>query len=121
MRISSAIGVALAAALMTTTLFSQSREPAARQMPAGFPGSPQTTSAAYVGSAECRRCHAPIYERWSRTRMANVVVDPKQHPDAVLPDFTKPDPLVKFTLNDVAFVYGSKWKQRYFTKRGNDY
>ncbi|HEX7137576.1 MAG TPA: cytochrome c3 family protein [Vicinamibacterales bacterium] len=121
MRISSAIGVVLASALMTTTLFSQSRELSTSQIPAGLPGVPQTASAAYVGSAACRRCHAPIYERWSRTRMANVVVDAKQHPDAVLPDFSKPDPLVTFTLNDVAFVYGSKWKQRYFTKRGDDY
>jgi predicted CXXCH cytochrome family protein len=53
--------------------------------------------------------------------MANVVRDPKEHPDAVLPDFSKPDPLLTFTLADVAFVYGSKWKQRYFTKIGNDY
>ena len=53
--------------------------------------------------------------------MANVVTDPQQHPEAVLPDFTKPDPLVKFQLSDVAFVYGSKWKQRYFTKKGDDY
>jgi predicted CXXCH cytochrome family protein len=53
--------------------------------------------------------------------MANVVSDPKQKPQAVIPDFTKPDPLLTFTLNDVAFVYGSKWKQRYFTKVGNDY
>src|SRR5262245_45641687 len=79
------------------------------------------TPAQYVGSESCRRCHAPTYERWSNTRMANVVRDPKQHPDAVLPDFSKPDPLLTFKLDDVAFVYGSKWKQRYFTRVGNDY
>jgi predicted CXXCH cytochrome family protein len=28
---------------------------------------------------------------------------------------------VNFTVNDIAWVYGSKWKQRYFTKRGDDY
>jgi predicted CXXCH cytochrome family protein len=39
----------------------------------------------------------------------------------VLPDFNKPDPLLTFKLDDVAFAYGSKWKQRYFTKVGNDY
>ena len=77
--------------------------------------------ATYVGSQSCRRCHAATYERWSKTRMANVVTDPKAHPEVVLPDFTKPDPLLTFTLDEVAFVYGSKWKQRYFTKRGNDY
>ena len=53
--------------------------------------------------------------------MANVVRDPKLHPDAILPDLSKPDPLVKFTKDDIAFVYGSKWKQRYFTKKGDDY
>ena len=53
--------------------------------------------------------------------MANVVTDPREHPEIVLPDFNKPDPLLTFTLTDVAFVYGSKWKQRYFTKVGSDY
>ena len=81
----------------------------------------QTPSAQFVGSAACKTCHPAIYERWSKTRMANVVRDPKIHPDAILPDLSKPDPLVKFTKDDIAFVYGSKWKQRYFTKRGDDY
>jgi predicted CXXCH cytochrome family protein len=53
--------------------------------------------------------------------MANIVRDPKEHPDAILPDLSKPDPLVKFHKEDVAFVYGSKWKQRYFKKIGDDY
>lgn len=53
--------------------------------------------------------------------MANVVRDPKDHPDAIIPDLSKPDPLLTFTKDQIAFVYGSKWKQRYFTKVGNDY
>lgn len=53
--------------------------------------------------------------------MANVVRDPREHPEAILPDLGKPDPLLTFTKNDIAFVYGSKWKQRYFKKQGNDY
>jgi predicted CXXCH cytochrome family protein len=89
------------------------------------PRAPQTAASsvepAYVGSQSCRRCHAPTYERWSKTRMANVVRDPRQHPEAVLPDFSKADPLLTFKLDDVAFAYGSKWKQRYFTRVGNDY
>ena len=55
---------------------------------------------AYVGSAACQSCHAPIYARWSKTRMANVVVDPKVHPEAIIPDLSTPDPLVTFTTND---------------------
>jgi predicted CXXCH cytochrome family protein len=53
--------------------------------------------------------------------MANVVRDPKIHPEAILPDLSRPNPLVKFTKEEIAFVYGSKWKQRYFTKKGDDY
>jgi predicted CXXCH cytochrome family protein len=53
--------------------------------------------------------------------MANVVRDPKVHPEAVLGDFAHPDPARNFDIGDVAFVYGSRWKQRYFTKRGDDY
>ncbi len=78
-------------------------------------------SATYVGSATCKKCHEEIYARWSKSRMANVVRDPREHPDAFIPDFSKPDPLVTFSKDDVAFVYGSRWKQRYFTKIGDDY
>jgi hypothetical protein len=53
--------------------------------------------------------------------MANIVTDPAEHPELIIPDLTKPDPLVKFTKSDIAYVYDSKWKQRYFTKVGDDY
>ena len=109
-------------AALTVNLQSQSPPAAADRVPAGIPGAPAPASqATYVGSATCATCHRATYERWSKTRMANVVTDPKQHPELVLPDFTKPDPLLTFKLADVAFVYGTKWKQRYFTKVGNDY
>ncbi len=75
----------------------------------------------YVGSTECKSCHAGIYERWKKTPMANVVRDPREHPDAIIPDLSKPDPLLTFTKDDIAFVYGSIWKQRYFKKVGDDY
>ncbi len=48
----------------------------------------------------------------AKTRMADVIVDPKQHPEAIIPDFSKADPLLTFKLEDLAFSYGSKWKQR---------
>src|SRR6476659_10743231 len=80
-----------------------------------------TRTPAYVVSAECRVCNTAVYDRWKKTRMANVVRDPKEHPDAIIPDLTKPNPVVTFTKDQIAFVYGSKWKQRYFTKVGDDY
>src|SRR5690349_19382694 len=78
-------------------------------------------AAHYVGSKACATCHQEISERWKKTPMANVVRDPREHPGAILPDLSEPNPLVKFTKNDIALVYGSIWKQRYFTKIGNDY
>jgi predicted CXXCH cytochrome family protein len=81
----------------------------------------QEAKAKFVGSATCERCHAKEFKGWEKTRMANVVRDPHAHPDAVLGDFSAADPVRTFGLDEVAFVYGSRWKQRYFTKRGDDY
>jgi predicted CXXCH cytochrome family protein len=77
-------------------------------------------SAHYVGSQSCEKCHAGIYQRWKKTPMANVVRDPTTHPDAILPDLAT-NTVAKFRKDQVAFVYGSIWKQRYFTKVGDDY
>ena len=79
-----------------------------------------TASAHYVGSATCGKCHQQIYEHWQKTPMANVVRDPRVHPDAILPNLAT-NTVAKFTKDQVAFVYGSLWKQRYFTKVGDDY
>ena len=82
---------------------------------------PTGAEAHYVGSKACADCHSAIYDRWKKTRMANVVRDPKEHPDAIIPDLSKADKLVNFTREDIAFVYGSKWKQRYFKRVDDDY
>ncbi len=73
----------------------------------------------YAGSESCKTCHSSIYERWKKTPMANVVRDPREHPDAIIPDLS--GPLVHFSKDDIALVYGSIWKQRYFKKAGDDY
>jgi predicted CXXCH cytochrome family protein len=88
--------------------------------PVGVQASSSGT-AHYVGSAACKTCHGAIYEHWLKTPMANVVRDPREHPDAIIPDLSTNDPLVNFTVSEIAFVYGSKWKQRYFKKVGDDY
>jgi predicted CXXCH cytochrome family protein len=77
-------------------------------------------SAHYVGSLACAKCHSTIYERWKKTPMANVVRDPRDHPEVIIPDLAT-NTVAKFTKDQIAFVYGSLWKQRYFTKRGDDY
>ena len=75
----------------------------------------------FVGSAACQSCHQDIYTRWKDTLMAKVLQDPKERPEAILGDFSTPNPLVTFRREDVAFTYGSEWKQRYYTKIGDDY
>jgi predicted CXXCH cytochrome family protein len=75
----------------------------------------------YVGSKACASCHRDQYDRWAKTRMANVVTDPKLHPEVVVGDFKTPNPLVTFAVKDVDFVYGTVWKQRYFHKSGKTY
>jgi predicted CXXCH cytochrome family protein len=88
--------------------------------PAAFPQQ-ASSQAHFVGSEKCAKCHTSLYNGWKQTRMANVVRDPKLYPQAVLGDFAHPDPNRTFDLSQVAFVYGSRWKQRYFAKRGDDY
>jgi len=77
-------------------------------------------SAHYTGSQSCEKCHREIYTRWKKTPMANVVRDPHEHPEAITPDLNT-NKVATFTKDQVAFVYGSLWKQRYFTKVGDDY
>ncbi len=82
---------------------------------------PVSVAAHYVGSAACEKCHEAIYESWKKTPMANVVRDPHEHPEAIIPDFSQTNALVNFTKADIALVYGSIWKQRYFKRVGDDY
>jgi predicted CXXCH cytochrome family protein len=74
----------------------------------------------YTGSEACEKCHAEIYERWKKTPMANVVRDRQTHPEAVASNL-ETNTVAPFRKEQVAFVYGSIWKQRYFTKIGDDY
>jgi predicted CXXCH cytochrome family protein len=79
-----------------------------------------STSAHYVGSEACEKCHSQVYKRWRQTPMANVVRDPRLHADAIIPDLSTNN-VSKFSKDQIALVYGSIWKQRYFTKVGDDY
>ena len=85
---------------------------------------PATAGAAatYVGSRHAAAATPQIYDAVDedahgerRQRSAATIPTPSS------PICRKPDPLVTFTRDDIAFVYGSKWKQRYFTKVGDDY
>jgi predicted CXXCH cytochrome family protein len=81
----------------------------------------QPPAGPFTGSEACRDCHESIYDRWQDTLMANVLTDVREQPEAILGDFSTPNPLVTFDRDDVAFTYGNKWKQRYYTRIGDDY
>ena len=57
---------------------------------ASAPANVVLASETYVGSEACKACHGAIYDRWKRTRMANVVRDPRVHPEELLPDLPIP-------------------------------
>jgi predicted CXXCH cytochrome family protein len=99
-------------------LFVRSLKPLSREEKANQAST--MASAHYVGSPACEKCHEQIYRRWKKTPMANVVRDPRAHPDAILPDLST-NTMSKFSADQIAFVYGNIWKQRYFTKVGDDY
>jgi predicted CXXCH cytochrome family protein len=79
-----------------------------------------SSSAHYVGSKACESCHADEYRRWKQTPMANVVRDPAHSDGDIFPDLST-NTVYPFKREDVALVYGSLWKQRYFKKVGDDY
>ena len=81
--------VSLAAWLtaMTAVLFGAGQSSSGNTVAAAQSAAP--AAGTYTGSAACARCHAPIYDRWKQTRMANVVRDPKEHPDAIIPDLSR--------------------------------
>jgi len=73
----------------------------------------------YAGSDRCRSCHGEKYEGWRQTFHATVIQDAKQHPGAVLGDFSVPG--LGFTLEEVEYTIGGHWDQRYMKKIGDDY
>lgn len=73
----------------------------------------------YVGSDRCGECHEEIVRTWKETLHAEVVRSSKDDPSVVLGDFSVPG--LGFSLEDVEYVIGGHWDQRYLKKIGDDY
>jgi len=101
--------------LETRPLHPQPAQPHHRR--AGTQQASAISSAHYhTGSASCQKCHAQIYEHWRknphgqrRPRSARI---PERHHSRSLHQQNPPSS----PKEDIALVYGSLWKQRYFTK-----
>lgn len=87
-------------------------------------GLPQKThDEKYVGSESCISCHEEHFRGWETTfhsRMEQEVI--KEGPNKnVLGDFSSIDSLLTFNLEEVDMLVGSRFKQRYAKKIGDDY
>jgi len=77
----------------------------------------------YVGSRKCGRCHEQHYHGWKstlHTKMEQRVIATGYN-QTVLGDFSSKDPDLTFTLDEVDMLVGSRFKQRYAKKIGDDY
>lgn len=81
----------------------------------------------FVGSEACKKCHAEEYKSWKGTFHAKMLQPKKggmlkEAVEKWKTDGTDPGPVkgnvtgAQFTLDDVQYVIGSKWKQRYLVK-----
>lgn len=77
----------------------------------------------YVGSEKCLICHQSHHKGWKSTlhsKMEQPVV--VEVPDkTVKGDFSSNDAVLTFGIEDVNMVVGSRFKQRYAKKIGDDY
>lgn len=72
----------------------------------------------YSGSERCMECHEGIYKQWKLTPHANMLRDAKKNPDAVAAkDFSG----VPFGKEDIRWVIGSHWFQKYLAFIDNDF
>lgn len=85
---------------------------------------PDTAKPQYVGSTSCQPCHTEQYQGWSETLHRLMVQDARQ-PNVIIGNFQatgNPFELAQdVTPDDIVYTLGSKWKQRYAIKRGEDY
>jgi len=89
------IGLALAAVLL----------PIYSQAEAQKPG--------YVGASKCAQCHGAKYESYQQTWHARILRPAND--ETVLGDFSSTDPDLSFNRDDVAYVVGGQFSQRYLT------
>ena len=76
-------------------------------------------SAAYVGSDKCAECHPRLHASWQSTGHAQVIQSRQGKPWIIHGDFKAPVyadeqmEKIDFTPQDVKYVHGVNWKQRY--------
>jgi ssDNA-binding Zn-finger/Zn-ribbon topoisomerase 1 len=67
----------------------------------------------YVGSSKCAQCHGAKYESYRQTWHSRILRPATD--ETVLGDFDSTDPDLSFSLDDVVYVVGGQFSQRYLT------
>jgi hypothetical protein len=70
----------------------------------------------YVGSSTCAQCHGSKYESYRRTWHANMLRPASE--ESVIGDFSSTDEDLVFGLEDVIYVVGGQFSQRYLAEDG---
>lgn len=68
----------------------------------------------YIGSDKCGQCHAAKYESFLGTWHARILRPASE--ETVTGDFTSSDPDLTFTVDEVAYVVGGQFSERYLTE-----
>lgn len=76
--------------------------------------------AGFVGSKVCAGCHQENYAGW-KTTFHSKMIRRRDEPGALVADFHVKDPKLAFKLEDVDLLLGSRFKQRFMKKIGDDY
>ncbi len=79
--------------------------------------------ATYVGAEKCKTCHSDRFTGLQETLHPRMIQDIKANPKANIADWTKLTtdiPTATVKLENVVFTLGSKYRQRYIEKQGDD-
>ena len=67
----------------------------------------------FVGSAKCQKCHKEKFADWSHSQHPRMIQNVEKNASVVVGDFNKLPADADFTLRDVIYTIGGKFKQRY--------
>lgn len=73
----------------------------------------------YTGAKVCGECHPKHFQAWEQTPHKNAVRDARANPSIITAHFDKP--IEGFTKDDIEFVIGGHWYERYMVNIDGDY
>ncbi|MCF7848674.1 MAG: hypothetical protein K9M45_07490, partial [Kiritimatiellales bacterium] len=75
------------------------------------------TNAVYVGSKVCATCHDGIYAVQHHSMHPKMIQDVKADPSVIVADFSLLPEDASFSMDEIVYTIGSKFKQRYMLRK----